>query len=72
MNTYLYYIDRQRASRRQRAAWRTWNAAKGHRRLQSKAQEDAATVREATGESLHVPANGVTRDMADKGSDRDG
>ena len=40
-------------------------------RLQSKTQRDAATVREAAGESLYVLANGDKRDMADTESDTD-
>ena len=38
---------------------------------QSKAHEDAATVREAAGEAIGIPANGVTREMAATGSDSD-
>ena len=36
-----------------------------------RAREGEATVRDATGGSTHAPANGVTRDMAATGSDRD-
>ena len=45
--------------------------AKGRRRLQSKTQGDAATVREAASESLHVLANGIKSEMAATKSDTD-
>ena len=38
---------------------------------QSKAHEDAVTVREAAGEAIGITANGVTLDMTATGSDRD-